>query len=174
MEENEQKSSADRTKARHCAKGLLQSAKNKNVPIKINDVVIAAKNDFDVIVVAAPKGAFKGKGDALTQRRGNSIYIVYDQEKSVVRKRFSVAHELGHIYLGHLHGNSSVDINSTNFDEIEANIFAANILMPKKLLSDDIKSGMRPEELAKKYEVSLESLWYQLTSEGLINLLHKS
>jgi Zn-dependent peptidase ImmA (M78 family) len=174
MEEELRKTSADKAKARHCAKGLLKDARVQNAPVIINTLLPTVRKTFNIIVAAAPNGTFSGKADAMTQRRNDTVFIVYDNQKAEVRKRFSVAHELGHIYLGHLHGSSSLDLNSENFDEIEANIFAANLLMPKLLLSSDIKSGLSPEALAKRYGVSIDALWYQLTDAGLINLLHST
>jgi len=172
--DEELKKSPDRVKAHRCAKGLLQSAGVKAGPIMIATIHQAAKKDFNITIAPAPNGLFNGKGDAVTQRRDDNVYIVYDKEKPDVRKRFSIAHELGHLYLGHLHGNSSIDLGSENFDEIEANVFAAHMLMPKELLKSDVKKGLTPEDLAKKYWVSLDAIWYQLTSVGLINLMHSA
>jgi Zn-dependent peptidase ImmA (M78 family) len=160
------------TKARHAAKGLLKSAKIKTVPIEIKRIIGTVKESYDVTVKGVPNDMFSGKGDAMTQVRDDCIFIIYNESKPVVRKRFSVAHELGHLYIGHLHGNSSSDLNSQNFDEIEANTFAAYLLMPPDLLRKDIKSGIKlPEDLAKKYHVSVDAMWLQLRITNLYKIL---
>lgn len=172
MDEELKKTKADITKAKHTAIGLLKTAKITSIPIQINDLVNTAKLSFDLTVKPLPDKAFNSKGDALTQAHGDYIFIIYNDERPVVRKRFSIAHELGHLYLGHLHGNSSIDLNTDSFDEIEADAFAAHVLMPPDMLLKDIKSGNRnPEELAKKYNVSSEAMWRQIRNSGLINKL---
>lgn len=172
MDEDLKKTKPDLVKARHAAAGLLKEAKLTTVPVVVNDLIKSARVTFDVTVAAAPDKLFKGKGDAMTQSRDSAIYIIYNDGRSVVRKRFSVAHELGHLYLGHLHGNSSSDLNTENFDEIEANAFAAQLLMPPSLLRKDIKAGIKnPEVLAKRYNVSIDAMWLQLRNAGLVNSL---
>jgi Zn-dependent peptidase ImmA (M78 family) len=172
MDEELKKTKPDLAKARHCATGLFKAAKLTSIPIIINDLVNTAKASFDLTATAVPDKLFNGKGDAVTQRRDDYIFILYNDARSIVRKRFSVAHELGHLYLGHLHGNSSNDFNTDNFDEIEANAFAAHLLMPPTFLRKDIKSGIKdPEVLAKRYNVSVDAMWLQLRNSGLINQL---
>lgn len=174
MDEDTRKTKPDLAKARHCATGLFKLAKITQVPIVVNDLATAAKKDFDITVAPVPDKLFQGKGDAMTQIRDDAIFIIYNDERPTVRKRFSVVHELGHLYMGHLHGNSSNDLNTDNFDEIEANAFAAQLLMPPTFLRKDIKAGMKdPQQLAKKYNVSLDAMWLQLRNSGFINLLAK-
>lgn len=172
MDEEQTRDKPRFTEARHAAKGLLKNAKVGSAPVTINQIMSTVKVTFDVTVKGVPDSLFNGKGDALTQRRDDSIFILYNDERPVVRKRFSVAHELGHLNFGHLHGNSSHDIGSENFDEQEADAFAADLLMPPYLLRKDIKAGMTsPDDLAKKYQVSTEALWFQLRNTGLFKIL---
>lgn len=172
MDEEKQESSPRLPEARHAAKSLLKSAKLTAPPVQINQLVPLIKQTFDITVRGVPDDMFSGKGDAITQLRGEFTFIIYNDSRAVVRKRFSVAHELGHLYLGHLHGNSSIDFNSENYDEMEANTFAAYLLMPPDLLRKDIKAGMtNPEDLATKYQVSLDALWLQLKNTNLFKLL---
>lgn len=170
MDEENQSKGPDLANARHAAKALLKSAKVTEAPITINQILSAVKETFDVTISGLDDAAFSGKGDAMTQRRGDYIFIIYNKSKSEVRKRFSVAHEIGHLYRGHLHGNSSIDLNSENFDEMEANTFAAHLLMPPDMFRKDVKAGVKPEELAKKYNVSLDAVWVQLRTTSLFKL----
>ncbi len=73
-------------------------------------------------------------------------------------------------------GDSS---KGTETEEIEANIFAAELLMPVEFLRKDIASSKINDEeslkkalgrLAKKYEVSNEALTYRLVNLGYIHL----
>lgn len=65
---------------------------------------------------------------------GSKWFIVYDDSNSRQRYRFTVAHELGHIFLGHKlkkRGNLTQTIkDSESFAEQEANIFASRLLAP--------------------------------------------
>jgi len=172
MDEDSLKNSPRLVEAKHAAKGLLKSAKTTTAPVVINNLLGSVTQLFDVTIKGVPDAVFNSKGDAVTQTRGTCVFILYNDERPVVRKRFSVAHELGHLYLGHLHGNSSIALDTENFDELEANTFAAHLLMPPTFLKADIKAGInKPEELAKKYQVSLEALWFQLNATNLFKLL---
>jgi Zn-dependent peptidase ImmA (M78 family) len=97
--------------------------------------------------------------------------IAYNAISKLERRRFTIAHELGHFLLP-LHGASaqcaktdmgvfkSNDPNCAR--EAEANRFAAALLMPKKFFARDIRRLGTPEtehivRLAAEYEVSKEA-----------------
>lgn len=89
-----------------------------------------------------------------------------------VRKRFSIAHELGHFLLGHgdfADSQKTFEDGSYNYSdpqnrqESEANEFAAELLMPEKMLRRDLQEfGRDVPLLAKRYLVSEQALWIQL------------
>lgn len=163
---------ADLAKSRHCAKALLRRAEINAGPIDINLLVPFIKEDFDIQIVGVPDSMFNGKADAITQRRGNNYFILFNKERPSVRIRFSLAHELGHLYVGHLHESSSNDLNTENYDEIEANAFAAELLIPTLFLKQDIEKGQKnPDELAVKYKVSSDAMWFQILKSGLTKRL---
>lgn len=87
------------------------------------------------------------------------------------RQRFSIAHELGH----YLNGHESYDSGGTHIEsqpsylnpqqrqEIEANEFAAELLMPTDWLKHDVAElGADGAALAKRYGVSEQAMWIQL------------
>lgn len=105
------------------------------------------------------------------------------------RQRFTIAHELGH-YLLHeqekLHidrrfqiqlrdGNSS---KGESEEEKEANLFAAELLMPASFIQQDLAEveGLDLEDdaaiadLAKKYGVSTQAMTFRLAYLGYIQL----
>jgi len=174
MDESRTKSKASLAEARHVAKKLLKDAGANEPAVQINQLLPTVRKTFDLTIKGVDDGMFSGKGDAITQTRGNFVFILFNNARATVRKRFSVAHEIGHLYLGHLHGNSTheLDASSGNFDEIEANEFAAHLLMAPDMLRKDIKSGIKDvSELAKRYQVSEEAMWRQLTNTGILNKL---
>lgn len=77
--------------------------------------------------------------DGFTVKDGNDFYIMYNPElkKSCYERfRFTVAHEIGHIYLyHHIYVNNNVLMNCGDKNliwEEQANIFAQNLLLPVK------------------------------------------
>lgn len=69
---------------------------------------------------------------------GKQWYIVYDDKNSVERNRFTIAHELGHIFLGHKLKKGYVSRTKVFVKkpaiEKEADMFAARILCPSCVL----------------------------------------
>jgi Zn-dependent peptidase ImmA (M78 family) len=93
------------------------------------------------------------------------------------RRRFTMAHELGHLVLGH-HADFHLDLTSSvhagdppGYDwkhERSANTFAANLLMPAGLIRQDwMAERQTPARLAKRYQVSQEAIGIRLASLGL-------
>lgn len=159
--------------ARHAAKALLRSSKIKDAPVMLNTVIKLVPSSYKLVVRGTKNPEYIPTGcDAFTYRDNSMTAIGYDARVAPVRQKFSVAHELGHLYMGHVHGGSSIDLDSTNNDEIEANKFAAQLIMPPEMLRKDIKSGIKEvKDLAKRYVVSEEALWWQITNSGLLKLL---
>ncbi|MFC6276413.1 ImmA/IrrE family metallo-endopeptidase [Psittacicella hinzii] len=109
-----------------------------------------------------------------TAEMGFPIIMVETSEPGV-RKRFTVAHELGH----YLYNTFILKLEDTyekfdfrgllssqgnNEEEIFANSFAAALLMPEKEIRKKGKSLNQTQmlELASQFNVSLEALTYRL------------
>jgi Zn-dependent peptidase ImmA (M78 family) len=108
------------------------------------------------------------------------------------RQRFTIAHELGHFFLheGHtVHLDEKVGAFKMNLrgpvsatgeddEEKEANLFAAELLMPSAFLEKDLEGkdldlladGNLFEKLAKKYKVSVQALTFRLAYLRYITL----
>lgn len=54
--------------------------------------------------------------------------ILFDSDRSDLEIRFTAAHELGHILLGHLDYRSKEKDSYPNYAELEANFFAISII----------------------------------------------
>lgn len=64
-------------------------------------------------------------------------YVIYDDSELKTRTRFTIAHELGHIFLGHEMKNGLYTRKNNMFkptDETEADMFAARLLAPACVL----------------------------------------
>jgi Zn-dependent peptidase ImmA (M78 family) len=100
------------------------------------------------------------------------------------RQRFTIAHELGHHRLHDFDDvhidlafklRSSISSKAVDIEEIEANTFAAWLLIPERMLLSDIRSsGIDLEDdeqlrkLAVRYDVSQQSMSFRL-----LNLLSR-
>jgi Zn-dependent peptidase ImmA (M78 family) len=123
---------------------------------------------------------FNQEISGLLFRESGKLIIGVASEQSKVRQRFTIAHELGHALL-HQMVNVHVDKNFTvmfrspasstaqDLYEIEANTFAAELLMPESLLKEDLltlKLDMEDDKqlsiLASRYGVSTQALTYRL------------
>ncbi|MDQ3819254.1 MAG: ImmA/IrrE family metallo-endopeptidase, partial [Acidobacteriota bacterium] len=113
---------------------------------------------------------------------------------SLNRQRFTIAHEIGHFCLHNYEGvhfdgkNTGLQVHlrndksseGTNIEEREANLFAAELLMPKMLLEKDLatvkeiylldEEDQSIKNLANKYQVSVRALTYRLANLSYIKL----
>ncbi len=122
----------------------------------------------------------------LYRAKGNEIIIGVNSSHAPVRQRFTIAHEIAHLLL---HKKSPVyvdrdfslsfrnqDSSKANLrSEMEANQFAAELLMPRQFLERDLekrKDGLLDEQsllvFAKRYQVSQQALKIRLNSPGLM------
>lgn len=108
------------------------------------------------------------------------------------RRRFTIGHELAHHFLNHEGEREHLDwqftvlrrdgksSEATDEVEIEANFFAASLLMPKEFVRKDVAQLARfngeaalsdddIQSLARRYEVSKLAMTYRLISLGLID-----
>lgn len=77
--------------------------------------------------------------DGFCLRNRGKYYILYDRRLSIQRQRFIVAHEIGHIALGHV---DRTQCTTANFppawdcepDELAANLYAARLVAPAPVL----------------------------------------
>lgn len=101
----------------------------------ISDISVLA-DEVGVIVARLPLGIHQAPdGCSAVDPLDDTAYILINSDKPRFRRRFTIAHELGHLTLGHLHeGEIVLDgmIHNTQPYEIEANAFAAGLLMPEQ------------------------------------------
>ncbi len=107
----------------------------------------------------------------------NTIFVnEAEARRSEGRRRFTIAHELGHWYL-HRDAHSErferfcrpADLNARAHIEGEANAFAAELLMPRPLLEDQAAAcRMNIPLLAKRFDVSVPAMRLRLIVEDLL------
>ena len=95
----------------------------------------------------------------ITSIDGDKHIFINDKIHNRNRRRFTLAHELGHGILNHdigkIHYRNNENDSQTDTQELEANVFARDILMPATVLAAlDIHT---PEEIMKLCDVSRRS-----------------
>lgn len=98
--------------------------------------------------------------------------IAVNADHVETRQRFTIAHELGHHLLGHterfhldLSDGSPAEYNYRL--ERAANEFAADLLMPRRLVTQAFSLDQRTGALAGLFEVSEVAMGYRLLNLGL-------
>lgn len=105
----------------------------------VNVVKIAKESGLGVEEIAMPERYSDVAG--FYDDKKKTIYI--NKDDSPVRKQFSVAHELGHIFLGHKNYSVLFRVPHEKAlyskEEREANSFAAHLLMPDFMVKEYLK-----------------------------------
>ena len=120
--------------------------------------VIKIARHFDIrIAKNSVYGMLKSDQSGISfQTKSSEWLIVYDDSASIGRKRFTIAHELGHILLGRPLREGEQHTRVFNKDrpeaEREADMFAARILSPACVLW--ALNLHTPEEIAECCQIS--------------------
>lgn len=151
----------------------------------IRDVALLA-DEIGVLVSRLPLGSADAPdGCSAIDPIGGSAYVLINSDKPRVRRRFTVAHELGHLVLGHLKAGDMVldgNLGGESLQETEANAFAAGFLMPeegvrgaverlKARLGRNVGPLERVVWLAESFGVSEESAAYRLVNLGFSEMI---
>ncbi len=153
--------------ARKQARLIIKRAKLATPPVLLNNIVkfIQTKDDLRVF----PKDLGK-KISGIQLEHGGTTFIAYNLSEHEHRQRFTLAHEIGHFVMGHtgVSNFDSYDLNTKSPYEIEANAFAAELLMPLDMIKKDYQELHNPKQMATKYLVSEVALWKRLLDCKLI------
>ncbi|UIL53975.1 ImmA/IrrE family metallo-endopeptidase [Pantoea agglomerans] len=105
---------------------------------------------------------------------GDTAIIKFNPSDSAKRQRFTIAHELGHYMLGHGHAfrDPSSHFSMSYYDqrEVDANQFAAEVLMPEVAVKVLLKQRKITDvaELARLFDVSVNAMSYRLKKLGFM------
>lgn len=122
---------------------------------------------------------YEGEIAGVVLRDEKDIVIGVNSLQHPNRQRFTIAHECGHILFHQgkeVHIDRSFRVNlrdetsskATDPEEIEANRFAAELLMPHDMIKSDLANGIDItneddiEKLAKKYRVSAIAMTFRI------------
>ncbi|SMG42639.1 protein of unknown function [Marivirga sericea] len=155
---------------------LLKLTKQEKPSIDVTEIA----NRLGINIIRKSLG--NDLSGVLVLKGDNHSVIGIDIAQGPQRERFTIAHELGHYILHRKLKSTFIDEkitftrgNAKGIHEVEANAFAASLLMPKFLLEKNILSfeskeigEEQIEELAKEYKVSNIAMTYRLTNLRLI------
>jgi Zn-dependent peptidase ImmA (M78 family) len=128
----------------------------------------------------------EGDLSGLLFKDGARVLIGVNASHAPVRQRFTVAHEIGHLLL---HGRDDLHVDrdfrvhrrddrssqAIDAQEIAANAFAAELLMPAMFVRSEVSGtpiafddDCRVQDLARTFEVSVQAMVIRLTNLHLL------
>lgn len=145
--------------ARDMAWKTLIKMQITQLPLRLS--LVARYYGIHVISYSDSKLNHNKNEDGYSTKINGRFIIYYNEQKPPQRIRFTIAHEIGHCLLGHVKDNEYTYRYNSETDrykdlkEIQANVFARDILMPATVLhSLNVRS---PEEISKICNVSMQS-----------------
>lgn len=150
------------------AQSALTRYWDKQIPVR-PDLMVERIDGLQIRYadLADDSGSIKYDGDI------DKYIIAVNKRHHKNRQRFTIAHELGHYMLKHVSKKDGIMYRNddSNPYEIEANTFAAEILMPAAVIRNMIfeQDIITVEELAHKLWVSEQAMFYRLRNLGLVS-----
>lgn len=145
---------------RRLAKQLLRDSHVRKPPVDLRHIATHCGLRYEEV------DYFPDDVDALIISAEDGPVAVVNKNQSNNRRRFSLAHELGHFVL-HRDGSvleAAISIDSpptadpsedrTSVAEREANLFAGELLVPVAFLKEHFRPGMTAADVATLFEVS--------------------
>ena len=160
--------------ARLCAMKVLDAYADMQMPLDV--VLLASKLGYEVKQANFKKDWISGGVNFFDNADDKQKGVIYVRAKEPPRRqRFTIAHEIGHCVMHRdIHKNGileNIDMfrnpNNHSPEEVEANEFAANILMPEDLVRTMWWRWGSTEILASIFKVSLSAISYRLYNLGL-------
>lgn len=130
------------------------------LPVTVTDIIKKSSN-IKLLRNSEINILKDNNNSGMTIYKNKIFYIIYKDNEPSQRCRFTIAHELGHIFLGHLFVNTpqyrTFAIRDDN--ESAANVFARDLLAPACVLHE--LQAYSPYDIAKLCNMSLEASNYR-------------
>lgn len=162
-------------KIRAEATRILKEHRIKRPPVPVDEIA-------EALGARVSYSPFDGELAGMLVRGDEQIVIGVNSLHHTNRQRFTIAHECGHLRLHKgtgIHIDRSFRVNrrddvssqAIDPDEIEANRFAAELLIPYEMIMTDLLEhfiDVEDEEeikaLARKYQVSVQAMTHRITN----------
>lgn len=161
--------------AEHAAERLLESLGITQPPVPVEDIA----HRLGIVVM---RDAMRDVSGMLLRDSGPSV-IAVNSSHSPRRQRFTIAHELGHFQLHRgvfvdpdtrINLRSSRASSGVDREEIQANAFAAALLMPDRMVMQAAvaqrtpSAGQMSADLAQIFDVSEQAMDIRLSVLGIL------
>ena len=127
---------------------VLEEAAIDELPVPVEEIAIGLGADIAY-------EAYDGEVSGMLYRADGRALIGVNSKHATTRQRFTVAHEIGHLVLHKgrpMFIDRFVRVNWRNgvsdTDEVQANAFAAELLMPRKFVE---RRSTRSSDAAERY-----------------------
>lgn len=140
--------------------------------IPVDPVLLANRLGIRVSNAVFSESSLSG----MIAKRGEKHSLLVNDSDNAVRKRFTIAHELGHCLL-HLQNDGeyvdreidlfrteSQDISGLHLKEVQANQFAAALLMDAELVKETWPHVRDIQRMAELFHVSESAMGYRLSN----------
>jgi Zn-dependent peptidase ImmA (M78 family) len=177
-----------RKQIRQLVESLLDKHNVSHGPVPVQKIARAFKIEIKLDQVDDDLSGF-----LFRDKRAGRTVIGANKRHHENRQRFTIAHELGHyllhegetVHLDNQRGAFTINLRNSDSgrgkddSEREANLFAAELLMPTRFLEEELNGKNLDllednnflNNLAKKYQVSVQALTFRLANLGYIEPL---
>ena len=152
--------------ARKRANQIVKNIGITTPPVSLWRVIASLQESLNLFV--EPYDDFGERVSGIIVVFADYAVIGFNTKQHWHRRRFTIAHEIGHLLLGHLCQQKNAGFPSQMPEEREANIFAAELLMPYEFLKKDFVATPSMDILSEKYRVSDEALGWKIAKSGLL------
>ena len=166
----------DYKRARDLSWRVLLNTGTRELPVKVSRICRGYGVTLRSYQVGAPLIRELGLeaqcdiSDGFTVRSGDRCYVFYNMEQPPGRVRFTIAHELGHVLLGHLgdgeHTVYNQDASEDASEEHTANVFASRLLAPACVLH--ALGAVTPEQIAAVCDISMAAARFRAGRMGVM------
>lgn len=167
----------DYKRARNLSWRVLLDTGTRELPVKVSRICVAYGVTLRSYQAGAPLIRVLGLedqcevSDGFTVRSDGRCYVFYNMEQSPGRVRFTIAHELGHVLLGHLGDGEHTVYNrepspEDSPDEHTANVFASRLLAPACVLH--ALGAVTPEQIAAACDISMAAARFRAGRMGVL------
>lgn len=166
------------------ARDLLAQLNVTAPPVPLKDIA----RELGIEIVLQDFGGTDISAMLARDEAGDHPVIGVNKRQSENRRNFSIAHELGHFLLHQgkplivdrtrVNFRDTVSSMATDYDEVQANAFAAELLMPRDFVFTAVRSFADQNEefssdelvasLARDFSVSTAAMGYRLTNLGIV------
>ncbi len=153
--------------AKALAQKLIKSAGITAAPVSLQKIIEHLQKTYTLDVRRIEAGE-KVSGLLVVCKEVDGEYatIGFNGAHPWCRRRFTIAHEIGHLIFGHgcNKSNSGDDVHN----EKEADAFAGELLVPSAFIKKDFAKTPNLQELSKLYRVSDQTLTIKLMDARLV------